>query len=151
MALEDITNYVPLAEGLGTSGQPSREQFGEIAAAGYGTVINLALPTSDHAIADEGAVVTGHGMRFVHLPVEFAEPTVRDVKQFLGIMQAVQSDAVWVHCVVNLRVSAFCYHYLRVVRGVSDAEARSPMLDKWGPKMSDPWKEILALTAEELT
>ncbi len=151
MALEDITNYVPLAEGLGTSGQPTREQFAEIAGAGYGTVINLAMPDSDHAIADEGTIVTGLGMRFVHLPVDFAAPTVRDLKQFLGIMRAVQSDAVWVHCVVNARVSAFCYHYLTVVRGVSDEAARSPILKKWEPDMSDPWKAIMALTPDELT
>ncbi len=150
MALKDITNFVPLADGLGTSGQPSREQFAEIAEAGYGTVINLALPDSDHAIADEGAIVTGLGMRFAHLPVDFAAPTQEDVKLFLGIMRAVQFEAVWVHCVVNLRVSAFCYHYLRVVRGVSETEARSPILDKWAPQMSDEWKAILALTASDL-
>ena len=60
--LNEITNFVQLTEDIGTSGQPRPEQFNEIADDGYAAVVNLALPTSDHAISDEGSLVTGLGM-----------------------------------------------------------------------------------------
>lgn len=148
--LGDITNFVQNTEDIGSSGQPTREQFGDIANAGYEAVINLAMPDSDHAIADEGSVVTSHGMSFCHIPVDFAAPTAGDLKQFVGVMQALEGRKVWVHCVVNARVSAFLYHYLKKVRGLSEAECRSPILEQWEPQMDDVWREFLALEASDI-
>ncbi|HEY5645161.1 MAG TPA: protein tyrosine phosphatase family protein [Pseudomonadales bacterium] len=144
-SLTEITNYVQMADDIGSSGQPSREQFSAIAAAGYQVVVNLALPSSDHAIAEEGSIVTGLGMRFVHIPVDFAAPTARDLKQFIGVMEAFRGSKIWVHCVVNARVSAFLYHYLAKVRGLPEAKCRSPVLKKWAPQMDDVWKTFLSL------
>jgi len=149
--LEAITNYVPLADDIGTSGQPTREQFQAIADAGYDAVINLALPTSDHAIPDEGAVVSGLGMSYVHIPVEFDNPTVEDLRRFVGIMHSLEGRRVWVHCVVNARVSAFLYHYLRHVRQVDESAARSPVLERWEPRMDETWRKFLALDPATFT
>ncbi len=41
--INDIFNYVQLTDRVGTSGQPSAEQFHDIAAAGYKVVINFPL------------------------------------------------------------------------------------------------------------
>ncbi len=41
MSVSDIKAFVQLAPDLGTSGQPTREQFAAIAADGYDAVINL--------------------------------------------------------------------------------------------------------------
>ncbi|MBX3705822.1 MAG: protein tyrosine phosphatase family protein [Pseudomonadales bacterium] len=143
--LAAITNYVQLTPDVGTSGQPRREQFTDIAAAGFAAVVNLAMPSSDHAIADEGSVVTGLGMCYVHIPVRFEAPTVDDLRTFCGVMRAFAGRRVWVHCVVNARVSAFMYHYLRFERGFDDAAARSPVLERWAPQMDAVWQDFLAL------
>ncbi len=148
--LSDIKNFVQLTDDVGTSGQPKRDQFHLIAQHGYAAVVNLALPTSEHAIADEGSVVTGLGMSYVHIPVEFTQPTIEDLRTFCGAMQALQGNRVWVHCVVNARVSAFMYLYLKHVRGVDDAAARSPVLDRWQPKMEPVWAEFIALSREQV-
>ena len=42
--------YYKVSENIATSGQPTEQQFSEIAESGYTVVINLALPTSIHAI-----------------------------------------------------------------------------------------------------
>lgn len=141
--LEDITNFVQLRPDLGTSGQPTREQFDAIARAGYRLVINLALPDSDHAIPEEGAIVTAHGMGFTHIPVKFDDPTEADFEAFAGVMDAFSGQPVWVHCVVNARVSAFCYRYLTERRGESDADSRSPILKRWLPQMDEVWRRFL--------
>jgi protein tyrosine phosphatase (PTP) superfamily phosphohydrolase (DUF442 family) len=143
--LGGITNFVQMADDLGTSGQPRAEQFEAIAAAGYQAVVNLALPTSDHAIPDEGAIVTGLWMRDFHIPVVWESPTVDDLRTFVGVMKALEGKKVWVHCVVNARVSAFTYHYLRHVRGFDEAAARSPILERWLPQMDATWRAFLAL------
>lgn len=145
--LSDITNYVQLTDDIGSSGQPTREQFALIAAAGYAAVINLALPSSDHAIAEEGSVVTGSGMSYFHIPVDFAAPTLDDLKTFIGLMRTLEENgqSVWVHCVVNARVSAFLYHYLRRVRGLDEGASRSPILVRWEPQMDETWRQFLAL------
>lgn len=144
-ALGEITNYVQMTDDIGSSGQPTRDQFRDIADAGYQAVINLAMPDSEHAIADEGSVVTSLGMSFCHIPVDFAAPSADDLKQFIGVMQALAGRKVWVHCVVNARVSAFLYHYLSKVRKLDLAACRSPILEKWEPQMDEVWKDFLAL------
>src|SRR4051794_28494248 len=97
--LSQITNFVQLTADVGTAGQPTREQFAEIAKAGYAAVVNLALPTSDHALADEGSVVTGHGMSYFHIPVDFKNPTTDDLRTFISTMRALDGRKVFVHCV----------------------------------------------------
>lgn len=145
-SLSNVTAFVALAPDLATSGQPTREQFAVIAAEGYQAVINLALSTSDNAIAEEGAIVAGLGLTYVHIPVDFKSPTPADLDLFLGVMRALEGRRKWVHCVVNMRVSAFCYHYLRHVRGLDETAARSPLLVQWAPTMPSVWESFLALT-----
>jgi protein tyrosine phosphatase (PTP) superfamily phosphohydrolase (DUF442 family) len=147
-ALQAIHNFEPILEWLGTSGQPTAAQFDDIAEAGYQAVINLALPSSDHAVSDEGSIVTNHGMAYFHIPVHFEQPTVDDLRLFFGVMEALAGQKVWVHCVVNARVSAFVYHYLRYAQGLDDDAARTELLRKWLPQMDEVWREFLALPRE---
>ncbi len=42
-SLENIYNFLPLSEKIGTSGQPNPEDFDSIKTAGYEIIINLAL------------------------------------------------------------------------------------------------------------
>ncbi len=148
--LTGIKNFVQLTPLIGTSGQPDREQFGEIAAAGYRTVINLAMPDSENAIADEGDLVARQGMQYIHLPIDFAAPAASDARTFFGVMDALGDSRVFVHCALNLRVSAFMYLYLRHAKGFADADARSPLIAKWQPHMDGVWKEFLALERDDI-
>jgi protein tyrosine phosphatase (PTP) superfamily phosphohydrolase (DUF442 family) len=147
-ALNKITNFVQITDDVGTSGQPKKDQFKSIADEGFRAVVNLALPSSDHAIAEEGSVVTGLGMSYIHIPVDFKRPTVDDLKTFIGTMEALKGKKIWVHCVVNARVSAFMYLYLKHVRKLDEAAARSPVLEGWTPKMDDTWKQFISLSKE---
>ena len=143
MSIEQIYNYERLTDGIGTSGQPTPDQFQAIAAAGFKTVINLAMPDSDNALPNEGNLVSSQGMTYVHLPVDFANPTMTDLAQFCGLMQTAEPATVWVHCVVNARVSAFTYLYLRYVKGLPEEACRTALLDKWSPGMDDVWTQFL--------
>ena len=133
MALQDIYNFLPLSTALATSGQPTTEQFSEIAAANYQTVINLALPTSDNALSNEAGLVAGLGMQYVHIPVEFTDPQTNDFKKFIAAMQIHQEAQCWVHCAANMRVSAFMLLYRVTQLGMEYEVAQQDMLKIWQP------------------
>jgi protein tyrosine phosphatase (PTP) superfamily phosphohydrolase (DUF442 family) len=150
MAIADILNYVQLTPRVGTSGQPTAEQLKDIASAGYQAVVNLALPTSDNALPDEAGHVTRLRLAYFQIPVLFDAPRVEELRTFVGLMRVLEDRPVWVHCAMNLRVSAFMYHYLRHDLGVPEARARSPVLAKWEPRMDAVWRAFLALGPEQL-
>jgi len=140
-ALRAIYAFRGIGPHLGTAGQPAEEQFTLVRGAGFEAVINLALPTSDNALANEGSIVTGLGMSYVHIPVDFGAPSNRDFRVFCDVMEAFQGRPVFVHCAMNMRVSAFVFLY-RVLRlGVSRAEAERDLQAIWTP--DEVWREFI--------
>src|SRR5687767_13913053 len=109
--LSEIYHFRAIGERLGTAGQPAEEQFPVVRDAGFEAVINLALPISDNALPNEGAIVTGLGMAYVHIPVDFKAPSPQDFRAFCGVMEAFAGRPVFVHCAANMRVSAFVFLY----------------------------------------
>jgi protein tyrosine phosphatase (PTP) superfamily phosphohydrolase (DUF442 family) len=101
--------------------------------AGFEAVINLALPTSDNAIANEGSVVTGLGMSYVHIPVDFKAPTSQDFRAFCRVMEAFDERPVFVHCAANKRVAAFVFLYRVLCQRISRSEAEREMHKVWKP------------------
>ncbi len=128
-----IRNYRRLDPLIATAGQPTAEQFRDLADAGTRTVINLALPTSTHALPDERSVVTGSGMVYVAIPVVFEAPTAADFARFCAELDARRDQQVFVHCALNCRVSAFMALY-RVKRlNWSRETALAEMRQVWEP------------------
>lgn len=139
--LENIKAYLRLDDSLSTSGMPRAEQFRDIAQAGFKVVINLALPTSDNALSNEGELVTRQGMSYVHIPVNFDHPAVEDFERFTHMLSACSGQKVRVHCAANMRVSAFVFlHRLRTGRA-SRAEAERDLRKIWEPE--DAWRDLL--------
>jgi len=131
--LSSIQNFLQISPTLGTAGQPFREQFTLIAAAGYTSVINLALPTSWDAVPDEAEIVSGLGLAHYHIPVEWEAPTRQDLIQFFDLMDLLEGQKVFVHCARNMRVSAFVYLYRVLRQGQSPAACRSDLEKIWQP------------------
>jgi protein tyrosine phosphatase (PTP) superfamily phosphohydrolase (DUF442 family) len=141
MGLENIRAFLMLPEGVGTSGMPGAEQFAEISTAGFRTVINLALPTSDNALANEGDLVTRAGMAYLHFPVLFDAPKQQDYERFERVMKAVISERVFVHCAANMRVSAFMFLYRLRAGSVTRDKAEADLRKIWWP--NEVWREFI--------
>lgn len=139
-----ILNHYQITESISTSGQPTEDQFSDIASAGYDVVINLAMPAHKNSIDTEGSIVTSLGMTYIHIPVPFEAPTVDHLQRFTGYMNVLRDKNVWVHCMVNARVSAFLYCYLQREQGLTAEQSTSPILTAWLPTMDDVWKEFIA-------
>jgi uncharacterized protein (TIGR01244 family) len=141
-----IYNYRRISSDLGTSGMPRREQFTEIAEAGYQAVINLALATSQGQLPDEEQLVQALGMEYIHIPVVWESPQPADLEHFFQAMDALDGRRVFVHCQANYRVSAFVYLYRTLRLGVPEPVARQDLLSIWTP--DGVWKMFLEAAQE---
>jgi protein tyrosine phosphatase (PTP) superfamily phosphohydrolase (DUF442 family) len=140
-ALTEIRAFRAIGYKLGTAGQPTENQFSEIRWAGFDTVINLALRSSDNALVNEGSIVTGLGMSYVHVPVDFKAPTSGDFNAFCGLMKAFEGRRVFVHCAANMRVSAFVFLYRVLHQNVSRSEAERDLRAIW--ERDDVWSRFI--------
>lgn len=148
MQVCEIRNFVQLTENFGTAGQPAADQFQAIAANGYRHVINIGMPDHADAISNEGELVSALGMNYLHIPVPFDNPTTEHVRLFCKILNQIRHDKVFVHCIMNYRVSAFMYHYLTKVDKCDEISARSPILQNWD--MEPAWEKLMSWSATDL-
>ncbi|WP_434931114.1 protein tyrosine phosphatase family protein [Shewanella sp. HL-SH5] len=95
-----------------TAGLPTPEQFALLQQAGVKTVINLIPNDNPNALKNEQQIVTGLGMGYHNISVDWQQPKLEDVEQFFALMKANNNQPVVVHCAANYRASAFYYLYL---------------------------------------
>ena len=137
-----IYNWHRLDDRLTTSGQPTEPQLAEIKALGVRHIVNLGLHTHEKALPDEAGSVSRLGMSYIHIPVDFQNPTEQDFAQFCSVMAELQDVPVHVHCIANARVSAFFYRYRREVLGWEEKPARAEMEAVWQP--NPVWAKFIA-------
>lgn len=137
----DIRAYFKISENIATSGQPTAEQFVEIANSWYEVIINLAPSTSTYALENEASIVQSLGMTYIHIPVSWESPQLSDLQDFYKVMSENETKRVWVHCALNMRVSCFMYLYQYCVLGLPEQKARYPMSEIWSP--TGAWEELI--------
>jgi len=139
--LESIQGFLRIDANLTTAGQPTAEQLSALGSAGIGHVINLALPTSTDAVADEAVCITGQGINYLQLPVQWEAPELVQFQRFCQLLWVLREEPVLVHCARNKRVSVFVFLYRVLHEGVSVAEAAELMHRIWVP--SPVWLEFI--------
>jgi uncharacterized protein (TIGR01244 family) len=140
-ALKAIYAFREIDPSLATAGQPSADQIRAVRGGGYQTVINL-LPAEDRrALPKERELVEAEGLRYHHLPVVWEAPTAQDFAQFCQLMEAEAGRRVFVHCAMNMRVSAFVFLYRVLKLGVPREVAEKDLLAVWQPDAV--WKEFI--------
>ncbi len=138
--LAHIRNFLRIDERLATSGMPRPDDFATMQKEGFDVVINLALPTSDNAIPNEGELVSAQGMTYIHIPVKFDAPQPADFDLFTKVLDACTDQRVFVHCAANYRVSAFVFLH-RLCHGASRAEAERDLTKVWQP--DEVWRRFV--------
>lgn len=141
--MKDIYNYWFYDEKLSSSGMPTADQIKEIADADVKVVINLALKTSQGAVPDEDKLVESFGMQYIHIPVEWMQPSQLDLNNFFDAMQTHSDEKIHVHCQANYRASAFIMLY-RVLRLGWKKEDAIPIMERmWNPEDFPIWQEFI--------
>jgi len=146
--MERIRNFVQLTKYFGNAGQPTADQFPIIAENGYQHVINIGMPDHPDALSNEGELVSSLGMNYIHIPVPFDEPTPDHVRLFCKILSQIRNEKVFIHCIMNYRVSAFMYHYLRKIEKRDEVASRSTMFQKWN--IEPAWEELMSWSETDL-
>lgn len=146
--MNKILNYVKINELISTSGQPKIEELELIANEGFEVVINLAVNTTSNALENEDKIVSSLNMSYIHIPVDFENPKISDLKLFLNILQALGANKVWIHCAKNYRVSAFMYVYHKYILHTPFEEINLSIFDIWQPSLV--WQELMKVQLEDL-
>jgi protein tyrosine phosphatase (PTP) superfamily phosphohydrolase (DUF442 family) len=131
---EGVYNWRRIDDRITTSGQPTEAQLADIHRLGVRHIVNLGLHSHEKALPDEATSVSGLGMAYIHIPVDFQHPAEEDFAQFCSVMAELKDVPVHVHCIANYRVSAFFYRFRRDVLGIDEARARSEMEQVWKPE-----------------
>ena len=142
-SIQSIYNFLPIDEHWVTSGQPSAQQFELIQQAGFNTVINLAPHNAENALPDERSTLAALGVHYVHIPVDFKQPTEQNFEAFVAAVEAAGDTNLWIHCAANMRVSAFMYRYRTTVRGEDPALAATDLGKIWTPV--GVWRRFIAV------
>jgi protein tyrosine phosphatase (PTP) superfamily phosphohydrolase (DUF442 family) len=139
----DAVNTYQVFDWLWTSGQLSEDDISLIQKDGFTTVINLALPTSSNALKGEAELVANLHMNYFNIPVEWELPEVGQFVLCAGLLSELhrQGHKVWLHCAMNMRVSAFVYLYRKLVLKQSEEDANHPMHEIWTPNLL--WQEFI--------
>lgn len=141
-SLETIRNFQVVSDRLASAGQIGYDQIPLLLEEGYEVVVNLAS-ADERRNGKEGFLVAQSGLTYVHIPVDWEQPTLGDVEMFFDVMRANRDRKVFVHCFANMRASAFVYMYRTLVEGVPEAEALGTMSEVWDPSELRQWADLI--------
>lgn len=139
--LKDISNFRQYNKTFASAGQPSAKQLKLVARSGVDRVIYLAYSDNDSAIENEDRVVKELGMQYVHIPVDFEQPTLEDFQLFASVMQHDPDLDTLVHCQVNFRASTFSFLYRVVFLDVPLKKAKQDLDGVW--QTNEVWYKFL--------
>ena len=139
--METINNYIQINNNITSSGQATALEFEKIASQGFDIVINLAVCHSEGRLENEDKIVTDLGMNYIHIPVEFEEPTEKNLLDFIEILDALKNKKVWVHCIMNYRVTAFMYVFHKYILRTPFDDIDLSIFNEWSPDKK--WQELM--------
>jgi protein tyrosine phosphatase (PTP) superfamily phosphohydrolase (DUF442 family) len=125
-----IYNYHPIDPLFATAGQITEEQARSLPDLGFEYVINLAVADPQRN-AREAFLVVEAGLNYAHIPVDWQQPSARDLELFFALMDARGGRRTLVHCFANYRASAFVYLYRTLHLGEDEASARADLEALW--------------------
>ena len=136
-----LLNYIEYDTKLASSGQPTESQFAAVAEAGVERVFYLAFADDDGALLNEDRIVRDLGMQFIHIPVIWQQPEVRDFDVFAAALAQSEDQKILVHCQVNWRASSFVFLYRVLHQGIPIDEAYVDMRSAWSPNKT--WQNFI--------
>jgi protein tyrosine phosphatase (PTP) superfamily phosphohydrolase (DUF442 family) len=147
MGTAEIINFVKIDDKIGTAGQPTAEQFKAVRDEGYEAIVNLLPSVQDNALKGEDEIIRSLGLSYHYIPVVWTDPRPEDFTAFCAIMERLRGRKVFIHCAMNMRVTAFFSTYALKYLGWSVAQADALVAKIWeaSPKfrMPDVWRAFI--------
>lgn len=102
-----ITNYTRVESTVACGGATSVEAFPALKQEGFKAVINLRQATEKGAdIERSKEAAEAAGLRYIHIPMNSADPQPAVVDRFLEAVQDPANSPVYIHCASANRVGA---------------------------------------------
>jgi protein tyrosine phosphatase (PTP) superfamily phosphohydrolase (DUF442 family) len=141
--MENIYNFLKLSDRLFSSGMPTPEQIPAIAENGVQVVINLATSKSEGWMQNEKDLVEAQNIAYYSIPVDWENPTMMDLTEFMNIMDRHKHQKIFVHCQANFRATGFIMLY-RVNRlGWAEENALRDLRKIWNPAEYPTWENFI--------
>jgi protein tyrosine phosphatase (PTP) superfamily phosphohydrolase (DUF442 family) len=148
-AIAAIKCFIQIDDRTGTAGQPTPEQFKAVRDAGFEAVVNLLPSEQNNALKGEDALIRDLGMEYHYIPVVWTAPQPRDFSAFCEVMQKLQGRKIFIHCAMNMRVTASYSSYAVKHLGWSREQANALVARIWEAsrnfKMDETWRNFIAL------
>lgn len=142
MAFEDIRDLLIVSDRLATAGQPTEAELVAIHARGFEVVVNLGLLDPRYCLPDEAGSARALGLDYRHVPVDFATPSVGDLRRFERELLTCEGRRTFVHCAANKRVSCFVALFAEAHWGWSRERADAHVRKIWEPDAV--WRAFMA-------
>jgi len=123
-------NFHRINAELATGGHFTDAGVDELAKQGVSLVIDLR----DEPPEGQEDRLAAAGIRWVNVPVVWADPQARDFAAFSELMAANEDTSILVQCQANYRASAMTYLYRVTEGGVPEPEAREDLNAIWVPE-----------------
>ena len=146
-ALSEINNFRQYSSQFASDGQPTSEQYSTLRDAGFERVVYIGFTDNPNAVANADQVVKQLGMDYIHIPVDWANPTKRDYYVFADAMQRDPERKTLLHCQVNARATAFSFLYRVIHEDVPIDQAKADMNTVWQP--NETWRDLIFEVLEE--
>ena len=140
---EDIRNFLALSEDLFTGGMPKADQLIDAAQKGLQTVINLTVADADDALPNERELLDSLGLKYIHIPVEWGNPTKQNLEDFMNAMDTHKESRVLVHCQANYRATGFVTLYRILRLGWKKEDAFQDLRKIWNPEKFPIWQQFI--------
>jgi len=131
MSTSEIYNSIQINDRLLTAGQPTEDQLRAAAEEGFTAVINLVPLGSLNELPDEAGLVRELGLTYVHIPVDWQNPTDGDFDDFVAALDRLSNAKLLIHCAANYRVTAFYGLYAQKRLGWTEADAEALRARVW--------------------
>lgn len=128
-AIQRFHQYTP---DFSISGQPKRNQFTAIAAAGYKVVINVASTDSNpDAVKDEKQLVEAEGMEYHYIPLKWEKPEASEAVAAVKLLEQLKDKPTLLHCFVGSRASLIAYLHRTAYGGAAESDEKARMTKLW--------------------
>ncbi|WP_150050594.1 MULTISPECIES: protein tyrosine phosphatase family protein [Methylomonas] len=143
----DAENVYRVFDWLWSSGQLSARDIARLPQLHIALVINLAPPSASNALPGEAELITGLGINYLQIPVDWQAPKLEQLHDFFATADAYAGRRIWLHCAKNMRASVFVYLYRRLHLAHTDEEARFPLQQIWAPNPT--WQAFINAASVE--
>jgi len=144
MIITEAYNFIQINNHLSCSGLLKNIDLQSLSKSGYEVVINLLPDNDKHATGGEKESIEGMGLKYIHIPIDWNEPTNSNFESFKSSMDSNKNRKIHIHCAANYRASAFYALYAHKNHGWSESKLSEFIGSIWETSEYPVWERFIS-------